>query len=183
MIMDGLLLLDGSVSSSGVLSGTAVNSGTTFTTSAPTASANIIDTSQLASAAKGYGRDLGPGDDLSLVVMVQTTFTGSGSTLQIALQYAPDNGTGAPGTFVTMLQSVPYTLSQLTAGSELLRMQLPPVSPQPPGGSFIPKYIQLSYTVGTANMTAGAIISSIVIDREALGPLLGYQSGYSNLYL
>ncbi len=183
MIMDALLLLDGSVSAAGVLSGTAVNSGTTFTSSAATSSANIIDTSQLASSAKGYGRDLGPGDDLSLVVMVQTTFAGSSSTLQIALQYAPDNGSGSPGTFVTMVQSAAYTLTQLTAGSELLRIQLPPVSPQGPGGSFIPKFIQLSYTVGTANMTAGAIVAAILIDREALGPYLGYQSGYSNQYL
>src|SRR5208337_3173599 len=101
MIMDGLLLLDGAVSSAGIFSGTAVNSGTTFTTGS-TQSANILDVSQLASSAKGYGRDIGVGDDLELVVMVTTNFTGSSSTLQVQLQYAPDGGSGTPGTFVTV---------------------------------------------------------------------------------
>ncbi|MGO9375664.1 MAG: hypothetical protein ACLQBD_26740 [Syntrophobacteraceae bacterium] len=41
----------------------------------------------------------------------------------------------------------------------------------------------MNYVVGTANMTAGAIASFIVIDKTSLGPQMGYQSGYSNQYL
>jgi hypothetical protein len=182
MIMDALLLLDGSVNSAGAFVGTTVNSGTTFTVGNQV-SANIYDMSQLPSSASGLGRDLGPGDDLSLVVMVGTAFTGSSSTLQVNLQYAPDNGSGSPGSWVTMQSSVLYTLAQLSAGSELMRMQLPPYSPAPAGGSALPKFIQISYAVGTANMTAGSIFAAITIDRQALGPLLGYKSGYVNTYI
>ncbi|MFZ0931246.1 MAG: Bbp16 family capsid cement protein [Syntrophobacteraceae bacterium] len=182
MIMDGLLLLDGSVSSAGAFSGTAVSSGSTFTTGS-TSSANILDVSQLASSAKGYGRDIGIGEELELVVMVTTLFTGSSSTLQVQLQYAPDGGSGTPGSFVTVAQSIAYALTALTAGTELLRIKLPPMTPSAATGSAMPKFIQMNYVVGTANMTAGAIAAFIVLDKTALGPGLGYQSGYSNQYL
>jgi hypothetical protein len=180
--MDGLLLMDGSVSSAGVFSGTAVNSGVTFTVGSQ-ASANILDVSQLASSASGYGRDIGIGDDLELVVMATVNFTGSSSTLQVQLQYAPDGGSGTPGSWVTQVSSLAYTLTQLTAGSELMRIKMPPMVPDPATGSALPKFIQMNYVVGSANMTAGAIAAFIVVDRTALGPKLGYQSGYSNQYL
>ncbi len=182
MIMDGLLLLDGAVSSAGVFSGTSVNSGVTFTTGSQ-ASANILDTSQLAASAKGYGRDMGIGEGLELVCIVTTPFTGSSSTLQAQLQYAPDGGSGTPGSWVTVAQSIAYALTALLAGSELLRIKLPPMTPSPAMGSALPKFIQMNYVVGTNNMTAGAIAAFIVLDRSALGPALGYQSGYSNAYL
>jgi len=181
MIMDGLSLLDGAVSSAGAFSGTAVSSGSTFTVGS-TSSANILDTSQLASSASGYGRDIGIGDDLELVVMVTTAFTGSSSTLQVQLQYAPDSS-GSPGSFVTVAQSIAYALTALTAGTELLRIKVPPMTPSAATGSALPKFIQMNYVVGTANMTAGAIAAFIVIDKTALGPGLGYRSGYSNQYL
>jgi hypothetical protein len=181
MIMDNLLMLDGSVSSAGVFSGTAVSSGSTFTTGS-TASANIFDSSQLASSSSGYGRDLGIGEGLELVCMVTVAFTGSSSTLQVQLQYAPDSS-GSPGSFVTVGQSIAYALTALTAGAELLRMKLPAMVPSPATGSALPKFIQMNYVVGTANMTAGAIASFIVLDKTALGPLLAYRSGYSNQYL
>jgi hypothetical protein len=183
MIMDNLLLLDGSVSAAGVFSGTAVNSGTTFVSGGGgTTSFNILDVSQLASSASGYGRDIGIGDDLELVVMVTTLFTGASSTLQVQLQYAPDSS-GSPGTFVTVAQSIAYPLTALLAGAELLRIKLPPMTPSPATGSALPKFIQMNYVIGVANMTAGAIAAFIVIDKTALGPLLGYRSGYSNAYL
>jgi hypothetical protein len=179
MIMDGLLLLDGSLSGA-VLTPTTVNSGTTFVVGNQ-ASANVIDLSQLASSAKGYGRDIGVGDGLWIVCLIATTFTGTGATLQVNIQYAPDNGSGSPGTYVTMVSSAVYTVSQLVAGTEIMRVEVPPVSPSNLG--MVPKFMQATYTVGTANMTAGALITSIVIDRTALGPYLGYQSGYSNQYV
>ncbi|MFZ0945692.1 MAG: Bbp16 family capsid cement protein [Syntrophobacteraceae bacterium] len=183
MIMDGLLLLDGSVSAGGVFAGTSVSSGSTFTDSGTQQSANIIDVSQLASSAKGYGRDIGIGDDLELVVVVTTNFAGTGATMQVQLQYAPDGGSGSPGSFVTVAESIAYAVGVLLAGTELMRIKLPPMTPSPATGSAMMKYIAMNYNVGTANMTAGAIAAFIVIDRTALGPGLGYQSGYSNQYL
>jgi hypothetical protein len=80
-----------------------------------------------------------------------------------------------------MVSSAVYTLSQLTAGSEIMRIEVPPVSPSNLG--MVPKFMQATYTIGTANMTAGALYTAIVTDREALGPYMGYQSGYSNQYV
>lgn len=186
--MDGLLILDGTVSATGVFSGTSVNSGTTFVSGGGgTTSYNIIDVSQLGASAKGYGRDLGIGEPLELVVMATVSFTGSSSTLTVNLQYAPDNN-GVPGSWVTVASSVAFTLTQLTLpatgmGVELMRIKLPPMTPSPATGSAMVKYIQMLYQVSAANMTAGAIAAFIVLDKTALGPGLGYQSGYSNLYL
>ncbi len=182
MIMDALLLLDGSVSSAGVFSGTAVSSGSTFTVGS-TASANIIDMSQIASSAKGLGRDIAVGDDIELVSIVTTLFTGSASTLQLQVQYAPDNGSGSPGSWVTVAQTIALALTQLVAGAEIWRAKLPPLMPAGVYGTAIPKFLQMNYVVGTANMTAGAIATFLVLDKTALGPQLGYQSGYSNQYL
>ncbi|MGO9020056.1 MAG: Bbp16 family capsid cement protein [Syntrophobacteraceae bacterium] len=184
MIMDALLLLDGSYSSAGVLSGTSVSSGSTFTTGSQ-ASANIIDLSNIASSSKGYGHDPGVGRDLELICLVMTTFTGSSSTLQVQLQYAPDGGSGTAGTWYTVAQSIAYALTSLVQGAELLRIALPPFVPTTltSGGTVVPKFIQVNYVVGTANMTAGQILTCITTQRQALGPLMGYQSGYSNQYI
>src|SRR5271157_3319182 len=100
MIMDLLHMLDGTNSAAGVFTGTTVNSGTTFTVGNQV-SANIIDMSQIASSAKGLGRDIAVGDDIELVSLVIVTFTGSSSTMQLQVQYAPDNGSGSPGSYVT----------------------------------------------------------------------------------
>ena len=89
MIMDSLLFFDGSQSATGVLTGTVIN---TAWANPPTTttyySANILDVSQVASSASGYGRDIGVGDDLWLVVSATVAVCGSAntSTLQIALQ-------------------------------------------------------------------------------------------------
>ncbi|MGO9532942.1 MAG: hypothetical protein ACLP3B_17445 [Syntrophobacteraceae bacterium] len=64
-----------------------------------------------------------------------------------------------------------------------MRIKVPPMTPTSSFGSALPKFMQMNYVVGTANMTAGAIASFIVIDKTSLGPQMGYQSGYSNQYL
>jgi len=182
MIMDNYMMLDGSNSSLGVFTGTTVASGSTFQVGNQV-SANLIDMSQIAGSAKGYGRDIAVGDDIELVSLVIVSFTGSSSTMQLQVQYAPDNGSGSPGSFVTVAQSVAFTLAQLVAGEEIWRTKLPPMSPAGIYGTAVPKYLQMNYVVGTANMTAGAIATFICIDKSALGPQMGYQSGYSNQYL
>jgi hypothetical protein len=171
--MDNLLLFDGSFSS-GVLTGTSVNSGTTFTTGANTDSANIMDVSQMASSASGLGRDIGIGDDpaLEIYVAIQTAFVGSGASMQIYLQAAPDGGSGTPGSYTILLESQVYAVAGLTAGTEIFRTKIPAAP-----SSLVPKFYKLTYVVTGANMTAGAIIAGIVLDREGLGPKMGYQSG------
>ncbi len=177
MIMDALLLFDGSVNAQGTLSGTTVTSGTNFTSGATTDSVNIIDVSQIASSASGRGRDIGVGDDpaLKIAIMVTSAFTSSGNaTLQVELQTAPDSGSGTPGMWTPIVYSETVPVAGLVAGYSFLNFKIPP---------GVQKYLKLTYLVGTANMTAGAIIAGMVLDREQLGPALGYPSGYSTTYI
>src|SRR5215472_13404165 len=89
MILDGALQFTGTAGIAG-----SVDSPTTGTQQ----STNTID---LVNA-----RDLGIGDDPALKLLIQciTTFTG-GTSLDIQLQGAPDNGSGSPGTYTTMWDS------------------------------------------------------------------------------
>jgi hypothetical protein len=106
-------------------------------------------------------RDMGIGDDpaLKMVAWVTTTFTG-GTSLQIILQGATDNGSGAPNAFSNWWASPAYAEATLVAGARLYDMDMP----RPPAGIAIPRFLQLSYvTVGTHG--AGQLKSWIVLDR------------------
>jgi hypothetical protein len=70
-------------------------------------------------------------------------------------------------------QSELYPLNYLaTAATEIFRVKIPAAP-----STLIPKFYKLGYFVTGANMTAGGIVSGIVLDRQGLGPNLGYQSG------
>lgn len=145
---------------------------------------NVLDlglTGLPTSASGGGARDVGVGDDpaLKLVVNIGTAFaSGGAATLQIALQGAPDNGSGSPGSYTTMLQSQAYALSALTAGARLLDVDVP----RPPAGMALPRFLRLAYIIGGATTTAGTCISNIVLDRDdqivgTTGALSGYPAG------
>lgn len=155
MILDALLQFDSAVS-------LAIAAGTQVST-------NVIDlgiTSGIPTSANGGGaRDIGIGDDpaMKLLVQVITTFTSGGAgTLAVALQGAVDNGSGVPAAFSTWYTSPTYALATLVAGERLLDMDMP----RPPAGIAIPRFLRLNYTVATATMTAGAVSSYIVLDRD-----------------
>jgi hypothetical protein len=110
-------------------------------------------------------RDIGIGDDpaLKLLVLVTTTFTSGGAgTLQVNFQGATDNGSGAPATFSTYYSTPAYALATLVAGARLMDMDVP----RPPAGVAVPRFLRLTYVVGTATMTAGIVESLIVLDRH-----------------
>lgn len=130
------------------------------------ASTNVIDlgiNSGIPSSANGGGaRDIGIGDNpaLKLVVTVITVFAG-GTSLQIALQGAIDNLSGAPDTFNTWWTSPAVAEASLVAGARLFDMDMP----RPPQGLAIPRFIRLAYiTVGTHS--GGAIYAGLVLDRD-----------------
>ncbi|MDR3554069.1 MAG: hypothetical protein P4L55_04890 [Syntrophobacteraceae bacterium] len=175
MIMDALLIFDGSVNSVGTLLGTVVNSGVSFTTSAGTDSANIIDVSQIASSASGKGRDVGIGDSpaLQIAIEVMTAFAGTGASLQILLQTAPDSGFGTPGSWSVLNMTPVMPVANLTVG-QITYLDIVP---------GVQKFLKLTYVVTGANMTQGAVIAGMVLDRFLFGPNLGYPSGYSNQYV
>jgi len=179
MILDGLLTFTGTSNgaSGGITSGAQTDSPTTGTQVA----SNILDlgvTSGVPSSANGGGaRDIGVGDDpmLKLSATVTTTFTG-GTSLQFELDGAPDNGSGAPGSYTIMWQSQAIAEAQLIPG-QMINVDVPRVVP----GQPLPRFLRLRFiTVGTHS--AGAVEAQIVIDRfdqivGTTGALSGYVAG------
>ena len=171
MILDGLLQFDSAFN--GALAVGTYNS------------TNVIDlgvTSGVPSSASGGGaRDLGIGDDPALKIfsIVTTAFTSGGSgTLGLILQGAPDNGSGAPGTWSTFWTSPVLALTALVAGAELANIDMP----KTPAGVAVPRFLRMQYVVGGATMTGGIVQSEIVLDRfdqikGTTGNLSGYRAG------
>ena len=161
-ILDNLLMFTGTSNgaSAGITSGPQTDKPTTGTQT----SSNILDLHMagIPVLASGQGaRDLGIGDDpaLKLLIWVTTTFT-VGTSMQIALQGSPDNGSGAPLGFVTWWTSPVYAEATLVQGARLYDMDMP----RPPAGVAVPRFLQLQYiSVGT-HTTAG-IEACIVLDR------------------
>jgi hypothetical protein len=156
MILDGLLCFS------------AVPPGDLPTAQASNNSSNVIDLhlSGIPVLANLQGaRDMGIGDDpaLKLLVQVTATFTSGGAaTLQIALQGATDNGSGAPNAYSTWWTSPTYALATLVAGARLLDMDMP----RPPAGIAVPRFLRLQWIIGTTTMTGGSVFGAIVIDRH-----------------
>jgi hypothetical protein len=150
MILDGLLQFSGANGDSPTATGV---------------STNIIDLHMagIPILAAGQGaRDIGIGDDpaMKLLVLVTAAFTGL-TSLQVALQGAPDNGAGAPGAFVTWWLSPAVALASLTAGARLYDMDMP----RPPAGVVEPRFLQMAYTIAGSG-TGGTLKAFIVLDRH-----------------
>jgi hypothetical protein len=163
MILDNLLMFTGT--SNGTLTAPALGPQTDFPTTGTQNSTNTIDLHMLGIPvlAAGQGaRDMGIGDDpaLKLLILVTAAFTG-GTSLQVALQGAPDNGSGLPGAFVTWWLSPAYTEAQLVVGARLYDMDMP----RPPAGVPVPRFLRLSY-ISAGTHGAGAIEGCIVLDRH-----------------
>lgn len=176
MILDGLLTFTGTSNGAtgGITSGAQTDSPTTGTQIA----SNILDlgvTSGVPTSANGGGaRDIGVGDDpmLKLSVTCTTPLTG-GTSLQLELDGAPDNGAGAPGAYTIMWQSQAIAEAQLVVG-QLCNIDVPRVVP----GQALPRFLRMRFiSVGTHG--AGAIEAQIVLDRfDQIVGVTGLLSGY-----
>lgn len=161
MILDGQLLFTGSVTASGIaVTGTNYDLPTTGTQN----STNIIDLHMagIPVLANLQGaRDIGVGDDpaLKLLIQVTTAITG-GTSLQVVLQGAPDNGSGAPGSYANWWASPVYAEAALVAGARLYDMDMP----RPPAGIGVPRFLRIGY-VSVGTHSAGALLAAIVLDR------------------
>lgn len=176
------MILDALAQFTGASGGTGNNDGATDSpTTGTQVSSNILDLGLLGiplSAQGGGARDIGVGDDPMLKVhaLVTTAFTG-GTSLQIAIAGAPDNGSGAPGSFTVMALGPVVAEAQLVAGARICEIDVPRPAPNQP----IPRFLELQYiNVGTHG--AGKLRGNIVIDRfdqptAAPGVLSGYPSG------
>jgi len=153
--------------------------GTTVAIAAGTqASTNNIDLHMLGIPVltNGQGaRDMGIGDDpaLKLVVQVSTAFASAGSTgtISASFQGAPDNGSGAPGTWTTYITGPALVVP--AAGARLLNIDWP----RPPAGTVYPRFVRLLYTVAVQTMTAGALGAWAVLDRDDQPQLTATATG------
>jgi hypothetical protein len=139
----------------------SADAGDSPTATGSTASTNIIDL--------GVARDIGGAvtEQLMLLCEVVTAFTSGGSaTLQVQFQTAPDNGSGAPGSWSILSQSDAIAVAALVQGYKFLPGELP-------GGTQ--RFIRLNYVIGTAAMTAGTL-------KAALVPALDVQPVYPRAY-
>jgi len=177
MILDGLLTFTGT--SNGATGGITSGAQTDAPTTGTQAASNIIDLglSGIPTSANGGGaRDIGVGDDpmLKLSAIVTTAFSG-GTSLQLQLQGAPDNGSGIPDSYTTMWTSAAYTLSpnQLVAGAQLANVDVPRVI----FGQVLPRFLKLNFiSVGTFS-GGGAVEANIVVDRD--DQIMGSGGAYS----
>lgn len=177
MILDNFLTFTGT--SNGATGGITSGANTDAPTTGTQTSSNVVDlgiVSGIPTSANGGGaRDIGTGDDpsLKLSAIVTTTFTG-GTNISLQLQGAPDNGSGAAGSYTVMWQSPAVVVeANLLAGLQLANIDVP----RPAPGQAMPRFLRLAYvTVGTH--TAGAIEANIVIDRDdqVMGPTNLYSA-------
>lgn len=174
MILDNLLTFTGT--SNGATGGITAGAQTDLPTTGTQAASNIIDLglAGIPSYANGGGaRDIGVGDDpsLKLSAIVTTAITG-GTSLQLQLQGAPDNGSGSPGSYTTMWQSAVIAEASLVAGAQLANIDVPRVV----FGQALPRFLKLNFiSVGTHS--AGAIECQIVLDRD--DQIMGTGGAYS----
>lgn len=181
MIIDGYLLFTGGGGGIGNGDG-ATDSPTTGTQ----VSSNVIDLglvglpASISGGGGGGARDIGIGDDpaMKLLVTITKTFTGS-STLAVILQGAPDNGSGAPGTYTTMYTGPTVAAANLQAGQHLADIDMPRVVPT----QALPRFLRLEFVNGGTS-TAGNVEGALVLDRadqirgtNASGSLSGYPAG------
>lgn len=177
MILDGLLTFTGTSNGAtgGITSGAQTDSPTTGTQIA----SNVLDlgvTSGVPTSANGGGaRDLGIGDDraLKLSAVCTVAFT-VGTSLQLELDGAPDNGSGAAGAYTVMWQSQAIAEANLTAGAQLANIDWPRLVP----GQPLPRFLRLRFiTVGSHS--TGAIECQFVLDldQQIVG-VTGLYSGY-----
>lgn len=126
------------------------------------------------------GFDIGAGDGIAIpevFVDVSTAFVSAGgATLQLQLQAAPDDGSNAPDTYVTIYESPALTVAQLTAAASF-QFQVPPI-PKTTFGEAMPRFYRLNYVVATSTFSAGAVNANIVLNPSQAQKIQNYPSNY-----
>lgn len=178
MILDFNLTFTGLPAGGGIsITGTNQDKPTTGTQAA----SNVIDLGLNGiptSASGGGARDIGIGDypAMKLSAMVITTFTG-GTSLQLQLQGAPDNGSGGVGALTTMWTSAAIAEASLVAGAQIANVDMP----RAVFAQVLPRFLQLNFiSVGTH--TTAAIECNLVLDLDqqpmgTTGAYSGYPAG------
>lgn len=98
-------------------------------------------------------RNVGGGEPIELIVQVAAAVTASGAaTVTVSLDDSADNSSFSP-----VVQTPAIGKAALVAGYEALRIRLP---------AGLQRYIQVTYTVATGPLTAGAFNAYLALDRQ-----------------
>ena len=177
MILDNFLMFTGT--SNGATGGITSGANTDAPTTGTQTASNIIDlgvTSGIPSSANGGGaRSIGVGDNPMLKLLVQvTTAFGGGTSLQVDLSGAPDDGSGGQGSYTVMWLGPAVLEANLVAGARLANVDVPIAIP----GQVLPRFLRLRF-ISSGTHTSGAAEGTIVIDRfDQVGSQSGVLSGY-----
>lgn len=180
MILDNLLTFTGTSNGAtgGIQSGPQTDAPTTGTQDA----SNVIDlgiTLGVPTSANGGGaRDMGIGDypAMKLSAIVIAALTG-GTSIELELQGAPDNGSGGQGSYTVMWTSPVFVEASLVAGAQLCNVDLPRVIFE----QVLPRFLKLTF-VSVGTHSAGTIEANIVLDLDqqiigTTGAMSGYPAG------
>lgn len=175
MILDGSLTFNSAVGTPQAISATAASSGIVDVTGAGSGNLPTM-INGFPAANTAVGSDYGAGDGNTIphvLISVTTAGTGTG-TIQIALEWAPDNGSGSPGTYTLLVETDALVGSTLVKGT-VIDIPVPPATSL--AGESLPRFYKLEYTVsGTAGVS--------VLANMVLNPEQAYQmSKYSNNYI
>lgn len=121
----------------------------------------------------GVARDIAPGEDLSIFVAVDETFTAAGAatmSIQVISSAAADLSTPT-----VLIQTTGFALAQLAAGRKMFQITVPraTILTLPTGH----RYIGLNFSVATGPMTAGKVTAGIV--KDFIDQKKDYPSGFS----
>ncbi len=184
MIRDGLLTFTGT--SNGASGGITSGAQTDLPTTGTQVASNVVDLgmaglpASISGGGGGGARDIAVGDDpmLKLSVICEVAFNNS-ATLQLILQGAIDNGSGAPSSsWTTMWSSAVIANAALIAGVDLANIDVP----RPVPGQALPRFLRLEFVTATGTNSTGLINAAIVIDRMDQvigtgGAMSGYPAG------
>lgn len=181
MIIDNFQLFTGT--SNGATGGITASANTDSPTTGTQVASNIIDYGIVsgipASASGGGARDMGVGEGpvLKFAAIVTTAFTG-GTSLQLEMSIAPDNGSGSPGSYSVIWTSPAIAEANLYQGARLSNIDLPRVIP---GASTPGRFYRLRF-ISVGSHSAGAIECFVVINEfeQVLGSggaISGYPAG------
>lgn len=117
-----------------------------------------------------------PGNNNGATAYFTVTTNGTGTgTITIAVQAAPDNGSNAPGSYVTLSSSAAYVGTALDAG-DVIALPIPPYNSIKAGMS-VPRFYRFYYTqTGDGAVSLTGIIT--------IGPQTGYEiTQYGNNFI
>jgi len=176
MFLDDLVKL----SAAQAITSTAASTNIYDVTGAGSGNASNMISGVTSSGNALIGFDIGAGDGIavpSVYVDVSTAFVSAGgATLQLQFQAAPDNGSNAPGTYVTIYESPALTVAQLTANANF-QFRVPPVSPTT-FGEAMPRFYRMNYVVATSTFSAGNVNANIVLNPTSATKIQNYPSNF-----